>query len=264
MHDPERLHELGFARGKTSAHTARTMMLDELAQLFAHLPPEASRDEYLSAIREQNCLGKRSVRTRGLTARHLIELYGLDPGNAIHRGLRHFWERDKEARPLLALLAASARDTLLHEMLPVILAVSPGTAIHRKQLEAAIEQRWPDRFSPATLKSVAQNLNSSLTQSGHLSGRVKKLRQQANATPGAAGFALYLGWLRGDRGELLLHTEFCRALDCPPERVLELTRQAAKRGWMQLRHVDTVIEPGFPALTPASKPTMAKKKGALA
>ena len=264
MHDPERLHELGFARGKTSAHTARTMMLDELMQLFAHVPSDAAREEYVTAIRDRNCLGKRSVRTRGLTARHLTELYGLDPANSIHTGLRYFWERDQEARPLLALLAAIARDTLLRDMLPAILAVAPGTSIHRTQVEAAIEQRWPDRFSPATLKSVAQNLNSSLTQSGHLSGRVRKLRQQATATPGAAAFALYLGWLRGDRGDLLLHTEFCRALDCPRERVLELTRLAAKRGWMQLRHVDTVIEPGFPALTPESQPTMGKKKGARA
>jgi hypothetical protein len=264
MHESERLHELGFARGKTSAHTARTMMLDELAQLFAHVPSDAAREEYVTAIRDLNCLGKRSVRTRGLTARHLTELYGLNPANSIHMGLRYFWERDQEARPLLALLAAIARDTLLRDMLPVILAVAPGMSIHRTQVEAAIEQRWPDRFSPATLKSVAQNLNSSLTQSGHLTGRVKKLRQQAKATPGAAAFALYLGWLRGERGEMLLQTEFCRALDCVPERILELAAQAAKRGWMQLRQVDTVIEPGFPALKRALEPLTAKKKGARA
>ena len=265
MHDSETLTRLGFTTGPTSAHTARTIMLDELSMLFECVPVDAPREAYLDAIRERNCLGKRSGKTRGLTARHLTELYSLDSANPIHAGLRYFWERDVESRPLLALLAATARDSILREMLPTILKAEPGAVIRRAQMEAAIEQRWPDRFSAATLKSTAQNLNSSLTKSGHLHGRVDKVRQLAEARPGAAAFALYLGWLRGERGELLLHNEFCRVLDCPPERILELASQAAARGWMILRRVDTIIEPGFPALEiPAepAEPKAVRTKGA--
>lgn len=265
MYDSETLTRLGFRTGTNSAHTSRTIMLDELGTLFECVPVDAPREVYLDAIRERNCLGKRSGKTRILTARHLIELYALDPEKPVHAGLRYFWERDRESRPLLALLAATARDSILREMLPTILKAEPGTVIRRAQMEAAIEQRWPDRFSAATLKSTAQNLNSSLTKSGHLRGRVDKIRQLANAGAGAAAFALYLGWLQGERGERLLHTAFCPVLDCPPERILELAAQAAARGWMILRRVDTIIEPGFPALEiPAetAEPKAARKREA--
>lgn len=248
MNDEAMLEQMGFMLHRGSVHTARTIMLDELAVLLDAVPVEASSDTYRHAICEQNCLGKRSRRTRGLTARHLSELYGLSPGNPIFAGLRYFWARDEQARAQLALLAANATDTLMREIAPSILALEPGAHVSREYVEQLIADRWPSRFGEATLKSTAQNINSSLTKSGHLQGRVKKLRRELQPAVGAVAFALYLGWLQGERGEFLLRNHFCKLLGDNSGKLLEIAAQASARGWMVLRHVDSVIEVSFPEL----------------
>lgn len=241
------LENLGFSTRKGGVHASRTIMLDELSILFEQVPTDAAPADYRIAICEYNCLGKRSGRTRQLTARHLAELYGLNPDNPVAAGLRYFWSRDEAARPLLALLASLARDSLLRDTVPVILATPYGTSICREWLEEQIETLWPNRFSPATRKSSAQNINSSLTKSGHLQGRSKKIRRQPPLTPGAVAYALYLSWLQGDRGELLLRSLYCRLLEAGDERVLELAAQASAKGWIVMRHIDSVIDVDFPA-----------------
>ncbi|WP_179861060.1 hypothetical protein [Chromohalobacter japonicus] len=250
MRDQATLKRLGFMTQQGSTHTARTLMLSELSTLFDHVAEEAGKEEYLAAIRDANCLSKRSGRTRQLTASHLAYLYGLDSANPIHAGLRYFWSRDEAARPQLALLAAAARDSLLRDLAPAILANPLGTSITRESVEEAIEQRWPGRFSPATRKSVAQNINSSLVQVGYLLGRIKKVRARLEPTTGTVAYALYLAWLQGGRGELLLQSPWCKLLDASQDRLLELAAQASAKGWIVMRRVDNVIDIDFPALVP--------------
>ena len=249
MRDQATLKRLGFMTQQGSTHTARTIMLDELVTLFDWVGPAAPATRYQLAITDQNCLSKRSGRTRLLTARHLTALYGLDPTNPIHAGLRYFWSRDETAHPQLALLAAATRDSLLHDTAPSILAVPFGSSVSREWVEEAIEAKWPERFSPATRKSVAQNINSSLTKAGHLKGRINKVRTQLLPTTAAVAYALYLAWLQGSRGELLLQSPWCKLLDASQERLLELAAQASAKGWMVMRRVDNVIDIDFPALT---------------
>lgn len=244
------LERLGFMIRQGGVHTARTMMLKELTTLFEYVASDAEKKSYQSAIRDQNCLAKPSGRSRDLTARHLVELYGLDPANPVHAGLRFFWSRDEAARPQLALLAAMARDSLLRSIVPKILSLPSGTHVRREWVESLVEDRWPERFSPATRKSVAQNINSSLTQAGQLSGRARKLRQSVELVPGSVAFALYLGWLQGDRGELLLQNGYCLLLSTSTDRLLELAALSSARGWLVMRRVDSVIDIDFPALEP--------------
>jgi hypothetical protein len=62
----------GFRFNSGSAHTARTVMLEDLQLLLSYSNnPTSSKSDYLKAIVEDNCLGKRSMRTRVLTGRHL-------------------------------------------------------------------------------------------------------------------------------------------------------------------------------------------------
>lgn len=249
MRDQATLKRLGFMTQQGSTHTARTLMLSELSILFDDVPAEADRAAYQTAIRDANCLAKRSGRTRQLTDRHLASLYGLDPANPIHAGLRHFWARDEAARPQLALLAASARDSLLRDLAPAILANPPGASITRESVEEAIEQRWPGRFSAVTRESIAQRVNSSLVQVGYLRGPVNKVRTHLTPATGTVAYALYLAWLQGSRGELLLQSPWCKLLDASQDRLLELAAQASAKGWMVMRRVDNVIDLDFPALT---------------
>jgi len=228
------------------------MMLDELRQLLAAVPavPGVNSD-YISAIEEDNCLGKRSHRTRILTRRHLTELYALNPEKALFRALRYFWQRDVQAQPLVAGLCAYARDPFMRATAPLVLDLPEGHMFCRGAIETLLDKQYPGRLSKATLVSTAQNLASTWTKTGHLVGHVNKSRSKAGATPGATAYALLLGFLAGERGESLFRTEYTRLLDCPFETALELAETAAGKGWIVLKRVGNVIEVLFPSiLTP--------------
>ncbi len=243
----ETLSRFGFRFEKGGVHTSRTMMLEDIKLLLSYVSsPSASKSDYLQAIEEDNCLGKRSGKTRKLTGSHLVELYSLDPSITIFRALRYFWERDPDGQPLLTLLCAYSRDSILRMSVPFIMHHSEGERVSRESLEEYIEDKFPDRFSKATLKSTAQNLNSTWTKSGHLIGKAKKIRDRASATPGSVSYALFLGYLTGVRGEGLFRTEYARLLDCSIDRSIELAEEASRRGWIVFKRVGDVMEVLFP------------------
>ncbi len=248
------LERLGFSFERGGVHTARTMMLAELRALLSFVDAaDAPKAEYLDAIQTANCLGKRSGRTRALTFRHLADLYALDPSLLVFRAMRFFWQRDVDGHPLLAALCAYSRDPILRATAPFVLGFQEGATVTREGMEEFLDAQEPGRFSKATLKSTAQNLNSSWTQSGHLSGRVRKVRARAVATPGAASLALLLGYVSGLRGESLFKSDYTRMLDCSFERTLELAEDASRRGWISLKRVGQVIEVLFPNLITAQE-----------
>lgn len=243
------LARLGFRFERGGVHSSRTMMLDELALLLRYVDHEnASKDEYLRAVEEDNCLAKRSGKTRRLTYRHLAELYSLDTAHILFRALRNFWKRDEAGRPLLAILCAYARDSIFRSTAPFILKYPEGTVISRESLEEFIDIQEPGRFSKATLKSTAQNINSSWTKSGHLNGKVKKIRIHPEPTLGSVSYALLLGYLTGARGQELFRTEYIKLLDCPREKAIELAEEASRKGWINFKRVGDVIEVLFPNL----------------
>ena len=243
------LAHFGFRSARGGAHSSRTLMLDELTALLGYVDrPGATKADYLCAIEEENCLGKRSGKTRRLTYRHLAELYSLDTAHVLFRSLLYFWHRDDEGQPMLALLATYARDSIFRTSAPMILKAPEGSIITRDSVEELLDSLEPGRFSKATLKSTAQNINSSWTKSGHLSGRKKKVRSQARPTAGSTAFALLLGYLSGARGQILFVTEYAKLLDCPKDKVIELAEQASRKGWVNYKRVGDVIEVLFPKL----------------
>lgn len=237
----------GFTSATGGVHTARTMMLSELDRLIAWVDdPDATTLDYFEAVETHNCLGKRSGKNRHLTARHLKSLYGLDPSLTLFRNLLFFWDRDPDGRPLIALASACARDPILRSSIPFIRSHEIGAPVRREELEAFIEALNPGRFSKATLKSTAQNLNATWTQSGHLTGKANKVRSRAEATPGAAAYALLLGYLSGGRGESLFLSDFAGLLDRGLDRRMELAEAASRRGWMVFKRAGDVVEALFP------------------
>jgi hypothetical protein len=248
------LVSLGFSIQRGGVHTSRTMMLAELRALLSFVDEaDAAKADYLEAIQAANCLGKRTGKTRKLTFQHLADLYALDHSVLVFRALRFFWQRDIDGQPLLALLCAYTRDPMLRATAPFILGCQEGATITRESIEELIDAQEQGRFSKATLKSTAQNLNSSWTQSGHLSGRARKVRARAVATPGATSLALLLGYVSGLRGESLFKSDYTRMLDCSFERTLELAEDASRRGWISLKRVGHVVEVLFPNLITAQE-----------
>jgi len=250
----KKLERLGFSYERGGVHTARTMMLADLSALLSFVDEaDAAKADYLEAIQTANCLGKRSGKTRTLTFRHLADLYALDPSLLVFRTLRFFWQRDVDGQALLAGLCAYSRDPLLRATAPFVLGFQEGATVTREAMEEFIDAQEPGRFSKATLKSTAQNINSTWTQAGHLTGRVRKVRTCAVATPGAVSFALLLGYVSGLRGESLLKSDFTRMLDCSFEKTIELAEDASRRGWISLKRVGQVIEVLFPNLITAQE-----------
>lgn len=243
-----RLETFGFRYTRNGAHSARTIMIDELDLLFSVIDDvSASHQAYIDAIVLDNCLGKRSEKSRILTARHLTDLYGLNPDLGVFRLLRFFMERDEEGRAMTAALCAYARDPLFRMTVPYIAGCPRGAKIERAVLESFLEESEPGRYSPASLKSIAQNINGSWTRAGHLSGRASKIRTQAEPTVANAAYAVILATVMGHRGATLFDSDPIKMLDVSAGRAMELAQLASEKGWIIYKRIGDIIEVGIPS-----------------
>lgn len=245
------LSKLGFRFGANGSHAARTMMLDDLRLLFAHVPANASKVDYATQVLAENVLGKPTKKARELALRHLTTLYGLDPRLPLFRALRRLWTVDVPAQPMLALIAALARDPLLRASQAFILAKPLGAAVLRTELEERLAADHQDRFSAASLKSFAQNVNGSWTAAGFLRGRFRKTRAIAVVTPAVVTFCLFLGHLEGLSGQRLFSSNWINLLPGSPGELEALANSAFHRGLLVFLNAGGVKEVRFPDyLTP--------------
>ena len=232
-------------------------MLGELNLIFDGVPVEATASRYREAIVEGNLLGKATRSTRLRTTEHLTALYALDPGKTLFRLLRHFWAVDRVGRPMLAFLAASGRDLLLRDSTDFVLAVPRGQGVDAAGIAQFLNERYPSRFKPTTVQSTSQNLASSWTQAGYLTGKVAKRRGEPVVTPQVASYSLAIGYLTGLRGRLLLGSVWARLLDRTSSEVMELAAEASKQGWLRLKAAGAVVEITFPELLTAAEERLA-------
>ncbi len=235
------LAALGFRVADSGPHTSKTLMLQELEALLAAVPPDAPAKAYRVAIVEENVLGKRTLSTRKETASRLTALHGLDPSKPLFRVLRRLWAVDPAAHPQLALLNGLARDPLLMATTGKVMVMAQGELLQRSEMVAAVQGFTHDRLSPKVLDAVARNAASSWTQSGHLKGKVKKLRQPLKPHPVALSLALWMGYASGKRGKALLNTPWATALDSSSSGLLELAEQAKRLGLLKLSHGAGVV-----------------------
>jgi len=240
--------EVGFRLGEKGTHTSRTIMFAELQGLLAACPRDAQRIEYREAIVEHNCLGKRTVATRRLTDQRLGELYALAPSVLLFRILRQLWDTNEQGRPLLAMLISLARDPLLRVTAAPVLRMQPGEELARQQMTDALRRAVGNRLSDSTLDKVVRNAASSWTQSGHLKGRGRKVRQRIVPTPAATAYALLLGHLAGTRGAAIFESLWARALDAPASELQHLAMDARRLGFLDMSQSGGVINVAFSRL----------------
>lgn len=245
------LAQLGFRFGANGPHAARTMMLDDLRLLFAQTPPEAARPDYFSAVVEGNVLGKPTRKARELALRHMATLYALDPTNPIFRALRRLWPLNDAAQPLLALAVALSRDPLLRGSQSFILGLVSGAAVPREFMEATLTVTHPGRFSPASLKSFAQNVSGTWAAAGLLHGKARKTRAVVQPHPESVTLLLFLGYLEGRTGQRLFSSDWTSLLGGSPDELEALATTASHRGLMVFMNAGGVKEVRFPGyLTP--------------
>ena len=225
----------GFRFGGKGTHTSRTIMFSELRDLMDAVSDDADQGGYKKAIVDENVLGKQTAATRRLTRQRLAELYGLDPAIPIFRVLRRLWASDEKGRPLLALMCVLARDPLLRATKDSVLSLPEGAELVRAHFVDEIRQAVGSRLNEAVLDKVARNAASSWSQSGHLKGRVRKIRQRVSPTPGALAMALWLGTVEGQAGPALLDTQWTRVLDHTGLSLLGVAKQAKQQGLIHLR-----------------------------
>ncbi len=242
----KRLESFGFKLTDGGAHISRTMMLEEITRLIGSTPPRATIGEYREAVVEGNVLGKATETTRHKTFRHLRELYALSetvPVFAIYRELFRF---DRQSIRLLSLLVAWARDPLLRATTPAILGATFGDQVTGDDLQQALTDVYPHQYSQNSIAKVSRNAASSWTQSGHLSGRTKKIRSRVQPRPAAATFALILGHVGGVAGAQLFTCVWCRLLDLNATEARSLAEQAHRQELLTLRAMGSVVEISFP------------------
>lgn len=244
----EVLSGYGFRFGDKGTHTSRTIMLQELATLLDATPPHALRPAFDEAVIDHNCLGKATLSSRHLSAQRLRELYALDPGVTLFRLFRQFWHMDERSRPLLALLTALARDPILRLTAAAILELQPGEELSRQKLFKSLAETLQSRLNEATIDKVLRNAASSWTQSGHLTGRMRKIRANVQPDPIALTYALLLGWLCGVRGEALLTTFWTDVLDLNVTRLRELAIDAKRMGLLDMNQAGGVMIISFNTL----------------
>ena len=223
-------------------------MLEEVRILLTNCNRDATRDDYLSAIHDDNCLGKRTSATRRLSSQRLSELYALDPEVPLFRVMRRCWYADRDGQPILALLLALARDPLLRVTAPPVLRMRPGEELARQQMTDALNRAVGTRLSESTIDKVVRNAASSWTQSGHLKGRGRKVRQTITPTAVTTAFALLLGYLAGKRGAALFESLWGLVLDAPASELMNLAMDARRLGFLDMSQSGGVIELVFSRL----------------
>ncbi len=242
------LKKLGFRLGPSGVHIGRTIMLEELRTLLSCVPsPDACKEDYVKAIVENNCLGKRSQKNRELSARHLMTLYSLDQSVASFQALRYFWTRDVGSQPLLALLSAYSRDGLLRTSVPYILSLKEGEVLDLSAFKEFLDKEASGRLSEFCLNGLVRNVCGTLIRTGHLR-RTGRARSKVRPSEGSIAYALFLGYLLGSRGKALFSTEFMHLLDSPVEDCIELAENASCRGWLSFKRLEDVMEAQFPNL----------------
>jgi hypothetical protein len=244
---PERtLLKYGYKFGQSGAHSARSMMLAELMTLFEATSADCSQEQYRSDICDFNVLDKPTTKSRSLTYRHLVDLYGMECSIPLFRVFRKLWSLDPSAQPVLAIQMSLARDPLLRLTLPLITGLEIGSPVIRQDVEEILKAPDPERFSPASLKSFAQNINGSWTQAGFLQGRNKKIRSEPEVSPVNVTFALFLAYLEGASGERLLQSSQCKLFGLTEHHVTELAIAAGYRGLIDFKQSGGVTDIRFP------------------
>ena len=231
--------DAGFREGPRGTHSSRTLMRVELERV---LRSGAVGEEVDRLVLEENLLEKATTSGRSLTLQRLRELYAFDEALPLYRVLRELWRLDSKSLPLLALLAALARDPLLRATAPTILELSAGSEVNRTAVKAALATAVGSRMSEATLDKVVRNALSSWAQSGHLSGRTFKVRTKVFASPSAMAFAIWLAQAAGWKGQEILESGWVKVLDCDSVERSALLERTRAAGLVQVRQLGATLE----------------------
>jgi len=237
-----------FALGSLRTTASHTIGIPHFVELLRAVPADASHETYRSAVVEDNLLGRPTQAGRARSFRHLRELYFLDPSRSEFAALRRLWDVDSDAQPLIAGILAFTRDGILRASFAAIQQTLPGGVVTSEDLTKAVAVAYGVDLSESTLGKTGRNTGACWTQTGHLVGRTKKVRQSIEAFPAAVAYAAYLGHLAGKRGAGVLDTPWAALLDLAPGAALDALRRAHTQGLIDLLVAGNVVDVSFPMI----------------
>jgi hypothetical protein len=238
----------GFSEAKVGGHSARSMMFQEMCILIRALPVVVITSDFARAIIDENVLEKPTQSSRKSSLRHLIELYGLDTSKALFRVLWQLGHADLDSLPQLCLVCAYARDPQLRRSFELLRSIGSDEVLERASMERHLESGFPERFSPAMKKSMAQNVNTTWTFGGHLTGKAKKIRRLPEPRPSSAAYAMLVGYLTGLRGELLIDSAYADLVASNRSQLLAALSLASAKGLLSLKIAAGIVEFDFSTL----------------
>lgn len=237
-----------FALGSLRTTASHTIGIPHLVELLRAVPADALHETYRGTVVDDNVLGRPTQTGRQRSFRHLRELYFLDPSRLEFAALRRLWDVDSGAQPLIAGILAFTRDGILRASFSAIQQTPPGGIVTSDDLTRAVTAVYGADLSESTLGKTGRNTGACWTQTGHLAGRAKKMRQSIEASPAAVAYAAYLGHLAGKRGPGVLDTPWAALLDLPVGAGLEALRRAHTQGLIDLLVAGNVVDVSFPMI----------------
>ncbi|MBP3192964.1 hypothetical protein [Natronogracilivirga saccharolytica] len=217
-------------------HTSRTIMFDELKALISH---GAFEEEEIIAL---NVFNKQSGSGIRKTLNFLSKLYDFRDDNQLWRIFLFMWKMSNEAdQRVLSLLYAVYKDDLLRASIPVVLNTPKGKKIQVEKLQDKLYDQFPDRYTPKTMLSAAQNVASSWKKAAYIEGKVRNIRIPIQPGYPVVLFALFLGERDGLVGKDLLSTTWIKVLDQPLSRIKELLASAALNDLIEYQEAGGII-----------------------
>lgn len=226
----------------TTVHTSRTIMFAELSKVMDHALCD---DRYLESLNE-NVVNKLTKSNQKKTTGFLKQIYGFDVSFPPFICFKYFWQiTDVKDRPILSLLYALCKDSLLGESISVIISTAVGEKVSKLRLEENIEAHHPRKFTNNTRSSATRNIISSWKQAGYIIGKVKNIRTQPNHCYHSVAFAFLMAYFNGDRGDFILSSKWVQALAISESQVRELANEAAKRDLLKYQYAGSVTTISF-------------------
>lgn len=204
-----------------TVHTARTIMSSEFEAVII-----LGKPNYIGAM-QNNVFNKRTASGIKKTTSALTKLYKFDKSNFKFRILEDYCAKYEDLITQFAFLYSLSVDYLLQESIDYVKTFEYDIKVPTEGFEKNIQHHHSNRFSPKTLRSVAQNIASSWKQANYIQGKVKNIRKQSKPTHITSSFAFAMAYIDDLRGEYMYNHPSVKALDASTSELLSLIKMAS-------------------------------------
>ena len=229
-------------------HTSRTIMFKELSNLISQKVFTENQ------IQAQNTVYKATSSNIKKTIGFLSKLYDFKEQNILWKVFIYLWNKaDDNERRIITLLYALKKDDLLLLSAPFVLKANIGNTYNSKPFHKLFEDNFKNKYTIESIEASSRRLLSSWSQAGYFRGKYKKIRIPVNPGFIAVTFALFLGYVEGQRGEELVKTEWIKVFELTEIEIRELMSEASIRDLILYNYAGGVTVIRFDKLINAIK-----------